>query len=183
MGRLVGQTAEKGWDFQVVIGLSRLRFWMLGRLSRRARLMRRLRRIGHVVLRLGALAATKQAPAAAAVVTVVVTLVGLRLLGRRRGALIEIALRRDARGRRAGLIFLDPRIDDGVQSARLRLGDADHRLGARFRFASGRSLKGRHDRRRLDAGLRRARGFCANRLTVGVAGRFRGARGIRDTAE
>ena len=48
------------------------------------------------MLRLGALAATKQAPAAAAVVTVVVTLVGLRLLGRRRGALIEIALRRDA---------------------------------------------------------------------------------------
>ena len=135
-----------------------------------------LGRIAHVGLRLGALAAAEQAPAAAAMVAVVITVVGLRLLLRRGTLAVQVALRRAGRGGSAGFVFFDPRVDDGVQGARLLLGDADHRLGARLRLAGGRGLKGRHDRRRLDARLGRARRLGANRLAIGFARRLRGAR-------
>ena len=188
-GVLVRQPTEKGWDFQVVIGLSRLRFRLLRGLDGTARLLAVLGRIAHVGLRLGPLAAAEQAPTAATMIAVIVILFDLRL--RRRPLTVQIALGRAARGGRAGFIFLDPRIDDGIQGARLRFGDADHRLGARFRFASGRGLKGRHDRRRLDTRFGRAGRLGADRLaglgprllpllvmattTMGLAGMIAGA--------
>src|SRR5690606_12033989 len=155
-----------------------LRLDRLGLTQLLGRAVRRRRRcVGGLLLRLLALA-TEQAPAAAAVIALVIEglfgrlfVAGGRTLGRVLGRLlrrrlltlggavvIEVALLRRRCGLAAAaalLVFLDPRIDDRLQVARRVV---DHGLGLgfdpRLRRACGRGFIGR-SRRMLRRGVAR----------------------------